>query len=57
MWQRLPADLARFKLCWINQEIEGAIRDIDANAIAILNKCNRSPIDGFWCNVSNTETS
>jgi hypothetical protein len=57
MWQRLPSDLASLKLCWLDQEIELAVRDIDANAIAILDKCDWSPINSLWRNVPYAETS
>jgi hypothetical protein len=56
MWQRLPANFASLKFSRINQEIQGAISDIDSNDVTVVNKGDRSPINGFRCNMSNTET-
>jgi hypothetical protein len=52
MWQRLPSDLTGFKFCWIYQEIEATIWDIDPNQVAILDEGDRSPVDCFWSNVA-----
>jgi glucose dehydrogenase len=54
MWQRLPTDLTSLKLCWVYQEIEASIWDIDSNQVAILDESDWSPIDSFWSDVANT---
>ena len=45
-----------YKFGLFNQKIQSSLCNIDADEIAILDECDRSPINCFRCNVTYAET-